>query len=105
MTDNLSPQQFEGAQDEKPTPAITGSRRMYGTTSVYTEDHRIRTSSGFDVDVNSYHWHDGDNTTNYIEASGRMVKKDGTPGARIINSLRKPPPHVLDEMKRLRGEP
>jgi hypothetical protein len=90
---NLSPDQF---------PKITSSRHAYGTASVYTEPHRATNSSGKEFDIEEYHWHDGDDSSRYIEARGPMIKKDGSPG-RYVRDIRQPPANVMDEMKRLNG--
>lgn len=90
---NLSQEQF--------SPAITGSRRQYGTASVNTEPHE---RAG--VLIDSYHWHDGDENDHYVEAYGRRIKKNGEPGnspGRHVGS-KHVPANVMDELKRLRGE-
>lgn len=81
------------------SPKITGSRHEYGYASVETEPHEHQ-----GVMVDSYHWNDGDNTDAYIEAAGRRMKKDGTPGnspGRHVGANHVPA-NVMDELKRLR---
>jgi hypothetical protein len=85
-------------------PKITGGRHAYGTTTVHTEPHeREPRHARVKNIVVAYHWHEGDHPM-YIEAEGVNVKKDGTMGSRTINDLLQPPPHVMDEMHRLRAE-
>lgn len=95
-------EEFQAGQGQTGTPTITESRNAYGTTSVYTEDHHVQDGNRTLL-VNQYNWHNGDPEPRYIEARGRVLKKDGTPGKQHGYTLKTPPEHVLAEMRRLRG--